>query len=202
MNATSTLASETGSGRLVAVRLRAFVRSIETTRESRRSGSASWPRPTSTAYTRRAPRWSRTSVKPPVDAPDVEAAPARRVDAERIERRRELVAAPAHVRLRRGDLDRDLGIDEVARLPIESRPIARPDAHLAAEQQRLGTGARFGKAPVRDELIEPNPRHAYARHRLMVAHAASPRLTRTGPDRRARATPSGSLGASGRRSRP
>ena len=49
--------------------VRAFVRSIETTRSSRRSESASWPRPTSTAYTRRAPRWRRTSVKPPVDAP-------------------------------------------------------------------------------------------------------------------------------------
>jgi hypothetical protein len=49
MNETSTLARETGSGRLAAVRVRAFVRSMEITRESRRSGSASWPRPTSTA---------------------------------------------------------------------------------------------------------------------------------------------------------
>ena len=49
MNETSTLASETGSGREPVIRVRAFVRSIETTRESRRSASASCPRPTSTA---------------------------------------------------------------------------------------------------------------------------------------------------------
>src|SRR6185436_612093 len=69
MNDTSTVARVTGSGSEVAVSVRALVRSIETTRGSLRSRSASCPRPTSTAYTRRAPRWSSTSVNPPVEAP-------------------------------------------------------------------------------------------------------------------------------------
>ena len=69
MNETSIVASAIGSGSVVEVSVRAFVRSIETTRRSRRRGAASWPRPTSSAYTRVAPRWSRTSVNPPVDAP-------------------------------------------------------------------------------------------------------------------------------------
>ena len=49
MNETSIMARSIGSGRVAAVRVRALVRSMETTRGSRRSGSASWPRPTSTA---------------------------------------------------------------------------------------------------------------------------------------------------------
>ena len=36
-------------------------------------------------------------------------------------------------------------------------------------------------AAVDDELVEPNPGHAHARHGLMVAHAASPRLTPNWP---------------------
>jgi hypothetical protein len=49
MNDTSMVASPTGSGNDMAVNVRAFVRSIETTRESRRSDSAICPRPTSRA---------------------------------------------------------------------------------------------------------------------------------------------------------
>ena len=52
-----------------AVRVRAFVRSMETTRGSARSDSASWPRPDVEGVDAAAPRCSRTSVKPPVDAP-------------------------------------------------------------------------------------------------------------------------------------
>ena len=52
---------------------RTLVRSSEVTRGSRRSRSWSWPRPTSTATTMAAPRWSRQSVKPPVDGAGVEA---------------------------------------------------------------------------------------------------------------------------------
>ena len=57
--------------------------------------SASWPRPTSTAWTRAAPRWSRTSVKPPVEAPASRQTRPGRVDLERVEGGRELVAAAA-----------------------------------------------------------------------------------------------------------
>jgi len=48
---------------------RALVFSITTTRGSFRSLASSCPVPTSTANTRAAPRCSRQSVKPPVEAP-------------------------------------------------------------------------------------------------------------------------------------
>ena len=50
-------------------RFRAFSWSSTTTRPSVRIRSWSCARPTSTAYTFAAPRWSRQSVKPPVEAP-------------------------------------------------------------------------------------------------------------------------------------
>ena len=49
MNDTSMTAMPIGSGSVDAVSVRAFVRSIEVTRSSRRRRSASWPRPTSSA---------------------------------------------------------------------------------------------------------------------------------------------------------
>ena len=49
MNETSIVTTSTGSGSVAAVSVRAFVRSIDTTRGSRRNASASWPRPTSRA---------------------------------------------------------------------------------------------------------------------------------------------------------
>ena len=49
MNDTSNVMRVTCSGKGLVVRVRAFVRSMETTRESWRSDSASWARPTSTA---------------------------------------------------------------------------------------------------------------------------------------------------------
>src|SRR5918992_14660 len=52
-----------------SVRCRAFTPSIRTTRGSFRSCSCSCARPTSSAITRSTPRWRRTSVKPPVEAP-------------------------------------------------------------------------------------------------------------------------------------
>src|SRR2546430_3127855 len=67
MNETSTVTSETGSGN--DCRLRALTRSIGTTRGFWRRLQCRSPRPTSTAYTRSAPRCRSTSVKPPVDAP-------------------------------------------------------------------------------------------------------------------------------------
>ncbi len=69
MNETSTTARAARSPSTAGSRWRALTRSWTTTRRSAASAAASWPRPTSTAWTRAAPRWSRASVKPPVDAP-------------------------------------------------------------------------------------------------------------------------------------
>src|SRR5437899_5836624 len=69
MNATSMTASVGCSPKIRGSSARALVFSMTTTRGSLRSLASSWPAPTSTAYTRAAPRWSRQSVKPPVEAP-------------------------------------------------------------------------------------------------------------------------------------
>src|SRR5262249_19099658 len=69
MNDTSTVAIAQGSGTSRGERRRALSRSSTTTRGSARRRSWSCARPTSTAYTRAAPRSRRVSVNPPVDAP-------------------------------------------------------------------------------------------------------------------------------------
>src|SRR2546430_150554 len=69
MNETSMTASVGCSPKIRGSRARALLFSITMTRGSLRSLASSWPTPTSTAYTRAAPRWSRQSVKPPVEAP-------------------------------------------------------------------------------------------------------------------------------------
>ena len=69
MNETSTTANAQGSGMRSGGMRRMLVRSMTTTRGSEASFQSSWPCPTSMQYTRRAPRWSRQSVKPPVEAP-------------------------------------------------------------------------------------------------------------------------------------
>ena len=76
--------------------------SITVTRGSLRSFQCSWLWPTSSAITWRAPRCSSTSVKPPVEAPTSSAEPAGDVDAEGVERVRELDAAAADPRDDRG----------------------------------------------------------------------------------------------------
>ena len=60
------------------------------TRGSLRSRQSSWPWPTSSAMTSRAPRCSSTSVKPPVDAPMSSALRPVDGDAEHVERVRQL----------------------------------------------------------------------------------------------------------------
>ncbi len=95
-------------------------------------------------------------MKPPVDAPTSRAASPGRIDLERVERGRELVAAAADVRL--GGLDghrRPVG-DEVARLVVEPRRVARPDTDLAREDERLTAGARLDEASLDEELVEPD----------------------------------------------
>src|SRR5262245_36816607 len=69
MKETSIVTMSTGPGRSDGCRCRALKCSITTTRGSLRSVQSICPWPTSSATTRVAPRLSRTSVKPPVDAP-------------------------------------------------------------------------------------------------------------------------------------
>ena len=69
MKLTSITARSTCSGRSPRERYRAFRPSRTTTRGSLRSDQSRRPRPTSSAYTRAAPRLRRQSVNPPVEAP-------------------------------------------------------------------------------------------------------------------------------------
>ena len=69
MNETSMVMTSNGPGRSAGVRNRALTCSRTVTRGSVRSRQSSCPCPTSSATTWRAPRCSRTSVNPPVDAP-------------------------------------------------------------------------------------------------------------------------------------
>ena len=90
---------------------------------------------------------------------DVEADEPRRVDAERVERGGELVAAAADVRvaLRRPSIATS-GVDEVAGLPVEPPGVARPDADLAGEDQGLGPRPGLGEAALDEELVQALPR--------------------------------------------
>ena len=103
MNETSIVtmskARASGGSSVRASACRALTRSMTTTRGSVRSFQSSWPWPTSSATTRRAPRCSSTSVNPPVEAPMSSASRAGDVDAEGVERVRELEAAAADLRM-------------------------------------------------------------------------------------------------------
>ena len=121
------------------------------TRGSVRSRQSSWLWPTSSAMTLAAPRCSRTSVKPPVDAPTSSARRPARVDGERVERAGELQAAAADVRMiRHGELDARVGLDRRAGL----RDDLAVDRHLAGEDQRARAFARRGEAAVDERDIE------------------------------------------------
>src|SRR5437016_4772164 len=69
MNETSTVTTSGASAKRRGSSARAFICSMTTTRGSLRSLTSSCPDPTSIAKTLAAPRWSRQSVKPPVEAP-------------------------------------------------------------------------------------------------------------------------------------
>ncbi len=86
----------------------AFVRSRETTRGSRRRGSASWPRPTSTAWTRTVPRRRRKIREAAGLGTHVKADEAPGIHREAIEGSGQLLAAPRDIGQRRFDLDRGL----------------------------------------------------------------------------------------------
>ena len=114
MNDTSLTIRSGAYGRSSEVMERAFVRSITVTRSCSRMRQSSSPYATSSAITWAAPRWSRQSVKPPVEAPTSSAMPAPTANLERVEGVRELDAATRHVRRRALDLQLHLGVDELA----------------------------------------------------------------------------------------
>ena len=138
MNDTSMVTTSTGYGTTSAVSARALTPSRTMTRESVRSRQSSWLCPTSSAMTDSAPRCSSTSVNPPVDAPISSARSVPDVEAEHVERMRELDAAAADVgmvgraehdlrvgRDRRTGLGHDLAIDpDVTGEDQRARPLA------------------------------------------------------------------------------
>ena len=133
-----------------AVSVRALVRSIETTRGSRASALGELAAPDVDAR-----RPGRAALQQHVR----EAAGRRtrhrgntpgRIDAERVERGGELVAAAADVRLRRRrPRSSSSGSTRSPAFRSSRAPIAEPDPDLAAEDQRLGTGARLRRGPAR-----------------------------------------------------
>ena len=103
------------------------------------------------------------------------------VDRERVEGRRELGSAATHVGLGGDELDREVRLDDVTRLPVDAGGVARSRPDPAAEDEGLGSRACVGKTPLDDELVEPlSGTGAASRrgaHRAIVAQRPSPRLT-------------------------
>ena len=110
---------------------------------------------------------------------DVEADEPGRVDRERVEGRRELVPAPAHVRLGFRDRDRRIGREQVARLSIAAGRVALPHPDLAGQDERLRARSRLDQATLDQQLIQPLAGRLDGRaHPPIVAQPAAPGLTR------------------------
>ena len=136
----------------VGVASRMLVRSMTVTRSSARSRGCSWPCPTSRAITRRAPRESRQSVNPPVDAPTSRTTSPVTSTPKCVERGVELLAAAAdEARWRTGDDDGVAGRHQARRLV--------GDGAVDEHPSRLDGGVRVGSAGEQaapDELgVEP-----------------------------------------------
>ena len=88
--------------------------------------------------------------------------------------------AATDVGLLGGQLDREVGFHEVARLAIGSRAVAAPRPDLAAEDQRLGARPAVGETALHEELIEtlPTATDGGMAHPVIVAQPPSPRLNR------------------------
>ena len=190
MNDTSMTARSIGSGSVAAVSSRAFVRSIETTRGRggaiRRAGRG--PR----RERRRgvAPRCSRTSVKPPVEAPT-----SRQTrPAGSIPNASSAAASLCPPRLTYGSgsvtASGRVRRDQVARLAVEAGRVAVPHPDLAGQDQRLRPAPRLGQAALDEQLVQPDARRLDSlvgssrrrgAHPPIVAQPASPGLTRRQP---------------------
>ena len=138
-----------------------------------------------------APRCNRTSVKPPVEAPTSSAIEAGRVDLERVERRRELVAAAAHVRL--GFRRRQSGRRPRSGRPACGRSRAASPSPTRTLPARTNACARLRDSTRPRSTSNWSSRHAAAwrrrdrsgrrrrTHPPIVAQPGSPGLTRLGP---------------------
>ena len=121
---------------------------------------------------------------------DVEADEPGRVDPERVEAGRELVAAAADVGLGVVDLDARRRVDQVAGLAVVPGGVALPHPDLAGQHERLGAAPRLDQPALDEQLVEPDARGLRLRrgtigrtHPPIVAQPASPGLT---PERRYR----------------
>ena len=138
MNDTSATAPSTTPPIVSTVACRMLVRSSTTTRGSSRSLGWSWPWPTSRATTSAAPRDSRQSVNPPVDAPQSRTRRPPTSMSNRLECGVELLAAATdEPRRRTGDGEVVGGRDQSGRL--------------------VGGGAVDEHAPVGDQAPAPAP---------------------------------------------
>ena len=129
------------------------------TRGSWRSFQASWPRPTSTAWTRAAPCASSTSVKPPVEAPISSADRAADPNCEMVERGSQLEPAARHPGM--------IAPGDVKLRIVGHRGAGLVDApagggHQSGDDQRLRLRPAFGEAAVDEQLIGAPFRHAFS----------------------------------------
>ena len=137
-----------------AVAWRTLQRSRLVTRGSARSRSWSWPWPTSSATTWAAPRCSRQSVNPPVDAPASSARTPVTSTLEHVEGVIELLGAAAHEPCgRAGDHEGIAGGDLTRRL-VGDRAVHE---HAVVGDQGLGLGSAADELPPEEFGVEPTP---------------------------------------------
>ena len=124
-------------------------------------------------------------AEPPGRRAGIEADEPGRVDPERVKGRHELVTTATHVWIGGDERDREVGIDQVAGLPVEPGGVADPRPDLGGEDQGLGSGAAVGEAAFDDELVEALTDRAGGgmTHRAIVAQPPSRRLTRPPTER-------------------
>ena len=118
---------------------------------------------------------------------DIERDHPARVDLERIQRRRQLVATATDIGLRFGHADGRVRGDHVARLAVVPGSVALPHPDRAGQHERLRTAARLDQSALDEQLIEPDAldlrfgRWLGGRgwaHPPIVAQAASRGITR------------------------
>ena len=183
MNETSTTTTSTSPPIASGLVSRMFVRSSTRTRGSSRIRGCSWPWPTSRATTRRAPRCSRQSVKPPVDAPTSRATSPSTSMPNPLRAASSL--SPPRPTYRGGGpstTTASAGADEARRLVGPGAV----DEHPPGGDRGLGVGAAGGESPSDELGVEPpTGGHSGRSRRGDLAHTgAADRLLRRGPLRR------------------
>jgi hypothetical protein len=99
---------------------------------------------------------------------DVEAAPPRRVEPERVERVAQLDPAARDVGRRRVDAELDVGLDELAGL--RGAAVTRAEAHLARHHGGGGACARRKQPALRQQGVEADPGHGANGIRCAPSH--------------------------------